>query len=157
MKHFLHPLFSADIEHFVLRNERTGATVAAALETAFDSQSRRTGLLGRDGLPPSGALIIAPCNSIHTGFMRFAIDVLFVRRDGTVARVSQRVKPWRIAMAFAAFATIELPAGAIRLSGTRPGDQLRVIPDRGFSSSISVAEDLQPGIAADCLLSNSNT
>ena len=55
--------------------------------------------------------------------MRFAIDVLFVSKDG---RVRSNLRPGRIAAAFRAFAVIELPVGAIERSGTRAGDQLEV-------------------------------
>ena len=65
-----------------LVDERTGTTVASAVEIADTSATRRRGLLGRDGLDPSAALIIVPCSSVHTFFMRFAIDVVFVDRGG---------------------------------------------------------------------------
>ena len=68
----------------VLRNDRTGQVVAATLEPAFDSASRKRGLLGRDGLPSGYALIIAPSNMVHTFFMRFNIDILIASRDGKV-------------------------------------------------------------------------
>ena len=45
-------------------------------------RDRRKGLLGRSGLEPASALIIAPCFSIHTMFMRFDIDAVFVDEDG---------------------------------------------------------------------------
>ena len=57
-------------------------------------------------------------------FMRFAIDVAFVSRDGRVLEVRAAVKPWRLA--WRAFAVIELPAGALARSDTRPGDLLQV-------------------------------
>jgi uncharacterized membrane protein (UPF0127 family) len=77
-------------------------------------------------LPEGSALIIAPCQAIHTFSMRFAIDVAFVAKDGLVLKVSQAVPPRRIAVALRAFAVIELPAGALEASDTRPGDRLQV-------------------------------
>ena len=112
---------------FTLVNRTTGRTVARDIETAFDSSSRRRGLLGRDGLAEGAALIIAPCNAIHMFFMRFAIDVAFVDRDGRVVSMRRALRPWRLAVAFRAFATIELPVGALDASGTRAGDELVVI------------------------------
>ena len=94
--------------------------------TAFDSKSRRTGLLGRDSLAEGSALIIAPSQAIHTFSMRFAIDVAFVSKDGRVLKVRQAVPPRRIAVALRAFAVIELPAGALERSDTKPGDQLQL-------------------------------
>jgi uncharacterized membrane protein (UPF0127 family) len=100
--------------------------VARTLLTAFDSKSRKKGLLGRDSLPEGSALIIAPCQAIHTFSMRFAIDVLFVAKDGRVLKVRQAVPARRIAVSLRAFAVVELPAGAIERSGTQAGDRLQV-------------------------------
>jgi uncharacterized protein len=126
MPSFLSPLLNMPGGRFGLRNERTGATLAGHLETAFDSASRNRGLLGRDGLDAGHALIIAPCSSIHTFFMRFTIDVLFVAKDGRVVKVRPHVRPWRMALAFRSFAVVELPAGAS--ADTRPGDRLELVP-----------------------------
>jgi uncharacterized membrane protein (UPF0127 family) len=72
-------------------------------------------------LDDGSALSIAPCHAIHTFFMRFAIDALFVSRDGRVLKVRGDVGPRRIAAAWRAFAVVELRAGAIERSGTRKG------------------------------------
>ncbi len=109
---------------YVLRNARTGTTLADRVELAVDSASRRRGLLGRDRLDAGHALAIAPCGSIHTFVMRFAIDVLFVRRDGRVVKCAHDVRPWRIALAFTAYAAIECPAGTLRQTRTEPGDRV---------------------------------
>jgi uncharacterized membrane protein (UPF0127 family) len=123
--HFLSPLVSAAAAgEFLLRHERTGQPIASVLETAFDAKSRNRGLLGRDGLASDAALILAPCASIHTFFMRFAIDVLFVRKDGTVAKVRERIVPMRAACALGGFAAIELVAGRVAIVGVRAGDRL---------------------------------
>ena len=90
----------------------TGAVLAETLHAAFDSQSRRRGLLGRASWPAGYGLVLAPCSSIHTAFMRFPIDAVFVHRDGRVAKVARAVPPWRIRVRLGAFAVIELPAGA---------------------------------------------
>jgi uncharacterized membrane protein (UPF0127 family) len=111
----------------VLRNRRTGTVVASTIEAALDSESRRKGLLGRDSLPEDHALVIAPSNAIHMFFMRFPIDVLFVKRNGEVARAVANVRPWRIAIALGGYAAIEMPVGAIERSGTRKGDILEFV------------------------------
>ena len=69
--------------------------------TAFDSASRRTGLLRHESLPAGTGIIIAPSNAIHTFFMRFAIDVAFVTKDGKVVKLRAAVPPWRMAGALA--------------------------------------------------------
>ena len=124
---FLHRCVEHDPRGLTLMNRRTGRALATGIETAFDSETRRRGLLGRDGLPEGAGLIIAPCNGIHMFFMRFAIDVAFVSRDGRVVSVRRGLKPWRIAMALRAFATIELPVGALDASGTTRGDDLEIV------------------------------
>jgi len=113
-----------------LQNVRSGRTVASHIELALDSRSRRRGLLGRDTLDRGAALIIAPCSSIHTLFMRFAIDVVFVARDGRVLKTYSTLVPWRIALSIGAFAVIELPAGTIAQADAKPGDTLQLVSMR---------------------------
>lgn len=122
-RHFLVPLLSGS-DCYVLRNERTGLSVATRLEIAADSAARRKGLLGRDGLDEGSALIIAPCNAVHTFFMRFTIDVAFVDREGRVVRGSRQLRPWTIGVGLGAWAAIETPAGTLLSTRTRPGDRL---------------------------------
>ena len=134
MKSFLSPLLrsgppraeSRGESQFALTNMRNNRIVARTLLTAFDSASRRKGLLDHDSLADGSAMIIAPTSAIHTFAMRFSIDVIFVSKDGRVIKVRPHVKPRRIAAAWRAFAVVELPAGAIERSDTRPGDQLQV-------------------------------
>lgn len=128
MKSFLSPLLRSSAAGFVLTNTRTNRVVAQTLFTAFDSASRRQGLLKHTSLPEDQALIIAPSNAIHTFWMRFAIDVAFVARDGRVVKVCSAVVPWRIAVAWRAYAVVEMSAGALSLSGTQRGDLLQVTP-----------------------------
>jgi uncharacterized membrane protein (UPF0127 family) len=124
---FLEPLLHTRETPWVFRNTRSGLVLAEKLETAFDSKTRRRGLLGRQGLDAGAALVIAPCNSIHTFFMKFAIDVVFVTRDGRVAKLYTALPPWRIGVSWRSFAVIELPAGAAGRADTRVGDNLEVV------------------------------
>src|SRR5262245_34642353 len=124
MTSFLSPLLRVGSIAHVLENVRTRRVIADQLLTAFDSSSRRQGLLGRDALPDGSALIIAPSNAVHTFFMRFPIDILFVRRDGRVVKVRSTVHPWRVTASLRAFAVIELPAGSLAQSNTTAGDSL---------------------------------
>ena len=100
--------------------------MAASLEPAFDSASRKRGLLGRDALPPGHALIIAPSNMVHTFFMRFPIDVVFAARDGRVLKVRVNVPARRLVGALRGFAVIEMAANEVPASGTSTGDRLVV-------------------------------
>jgi uncharacterized membrane protein (UPF0127 family) len=126
LKSFLSPLLRSRDASFALTNTRNNRIVARTLLTAFDSASRRQGLLKHDSLPEDTALIIAPSSAIHTFSMRFAIDVAFVSKDGRVLKVRSAVPPWRIAAAWSAFAVVELPAGALDRSDTRAGDILSI-------------------------------
>ena len=89
--------------------------------------SRLVGLLGRGSLPPGEALVIDPCSSVHTAFMRFPIDVLYVSRDGEVLKIAASMKPFRAsAMARARCYVIELPSGTAAGTNTAVGDQLEL-------------------------------
>src|SRR5262245_32921978 len=126
MKSFLDPLLRKGAPPLVLTNGRNNQIVASSLVPAFDSASRRRGLLKHDGLPEGSALVIAPTNAIHTFFMRFAIDVAFVSRDGRVVKVRTAMPAWRIAAAWRAFAVVELPPGALERAEVQIGDILRL-------------------------------
>lgn len=110
-----------------LHNTRTGAVVASRVELAVDSESRRRGLLGRDAFEEGSALVIAPCSAVHTFFMRFAIDVVFVARDGRVKKTYAAVPAGRMAFSAGAFAVIELPAGTLARSESARGDVLELV------------------------------
>ena len=82
------------------------------------------GLLGRSGLESGEGLLLRPASSVHTFFMRFAIDVVFLGRDGEVLKVAKRVPPWRTAAARGAKAVVELAAGEAGRRGIRVGERL---------------------------------
>jgi uncharacterized membrane protein (UPF0127 family) len=117
-------MLRGDSTAYLIENTRTRTVVAEHVLTAFDSAERRKGLLGRDSLAEGSALVIAPCNAVHTFFMRFPIDIAFVARNGRVVKTRSAVRPSRISFAVRAFAVIELPAGALARSSTAQGDLL---------------------------------
>ncbi len=125
---FLSPLLRNPDADYRLINGRNGRILAAEVLTAFDSESRRRGLLGVNGLQPGRALIIAPTNAIHTWFMRFDIDVAFVAKDGRVVKIRHRLKPWRMSGAIRGFAVVELTAGALAAADTSTNDFLSLVP-----------------------------
>ena len=109
-------------------SERLGTRVAVA-EVADTPVSRMVGLLGRRRLEPGTGLVLVPCRSVHTCFMHFAIDVAFLRRDGTVVRAAPELQPFRLASGGRdAWLALELPPGTLEATGTRPGDRLRCGP-----------------------------
>jgi hypothetical protein len=109
--------------------ERTGAVLCERLERADTWRARLVGLLGRDGLPPGDGLLLDPCNSVHTFFMRFPIDVAFLDDSGVVVALNHRLQPWRATRVhLRARTTLELPAGALGAGGVLVGDRLTEAP-----------------------------
>lgn len=107
---------------------KTKNTVLARDSLIADTLLQRIkGLLGRKDFHPGEALIIKPCNSIHTLFMRFPIDVLFVDTHNCVVGVFSWLKPFRITpIYFNAAYVIELPAGTVKSTLTEKGDKLKI-------------------------------
>jgi uncharacterized membrane protein (UPF0127 family) len=129
--HFLSPILS-NPGAWRLVEARTGRTLADRIETAFDSGTRRRGLLGRQTLPAGFALILAPCSAVHTFGMAMAIDVVFAARDGRVVKVRERMPPNRLTAAWRGFATLEFPAGAVAAAGgLSEGDLLSLVAGPG--------------------------
>lgn len=108
----------------LLINARTGTPLAESVELADTSAARRRGLLGRDGLPSGAALVLTPCNAVHTIGMRFAIDVAFVDGRGVVRRIVRELRPWRMAVSPFASMAIEFGGGELRRAALRVGDRL---------------------------------
>jgi uncharacterized protein len=126
MTSFLQPLLRQGAGRQQIINARNGNVVADQLMTAFDSATRRKGLLSQVSLPPSAAMIIAPTNAIHTFFMKFPIDIAFVSKSGRVLKIRSGVPAWRMTGSLRAFAVLELAAGSLDGSDTKVGDQLIV-------------------------------
>jgi uncharacterized protein len=87
---------------------------------------RARGLLGRPALRPGDGLLLQPAPSIHTAFVRFEFDAVFLDSTLRIVRVVERVRPWRIVSAQRAFSVLELAAGEITRRGAAVGDQIVV-------------------------------
>lgn len=124
--HLFKPLLTEPGRGYRLVNTSRGVVLATRIETAFESSSRRRGLLGRASLPRGTVLAIAPSNAVHTFKMQFPIDVVFVRRDGEVVKCVRHMGPRRIAAALRAFAVLEFATGSEEVAATQVGDQLAV-------------------------------
>jgi uncharacterized membrane protein (UPF0127 family) len=120
----LDPLLRKGAGECRLVNAQRGAVLASRIEPAFDARTRKKGLLGRESIPDDYALVIAPCNAVHTFFMRCEIDAVFVSRDGTVVKACRKLKPWRIAGSIKAFAVIEAAPGFVDRHQIAPGEVL---------------------------------
>lgn len=86
---------------------------------------RLRGLLGRTALPPYHALILQPCASVHTCFMKYPIDVIFLSVNGKVIHLQENMVPWRSSPIVRESSTVvELCVGGIRAGKVLPGDIL---------------------------------
>jgi len=109
-------------------NRTRGTILATRMETADTGAARNKGLLGRDRLAPGEGLWIVPCESVHTFFMRFPIDLVYLDRRKRIRKASNAVGPWRLSACFSAHSVIELPAGTIHATRTQRGDTLEFAP-----------------------------
>ncbi len=109
-------------------SETKGTVLADDVRLADGIWSRFWGLMGRKGLPDGAALLLKPSSSIHTAFMRFAIDVVFLDRSLRVVKVVPQMRPFRVAIAFGgAYSALELNAGAAAKAQVQTGDQLALV------------------------------
>lgn len=91
---------------------------------AESSLERMKGLLGRSELTSSEGFWIEPCNSVHTLFMRYPIDVLFLDRNGVVLKIMHELMPWKFSGGIRARVALELRQGSVRRLGLKPGERL---------------------------------
>jgi uncharacterized membrane protein (UPF0127 family) len=101
-----------------------GSVVCERCTVAHRMWPRMRGLLGKRGLDSGEGLLIRPAPSIHTFFMRFPIDVVFLSRQGEVLKVAERVPPWRARSCRRSYAVLELAAGEAGRRGIAVGDRL---------------------------------
>ncbi|MFJ2986295.1 DUF192 domain-containing protein [Collimonas sp. NPDC087041] len=89
--------------------------------------TRAVGLLSRRSLADNEALLIIPCPSIHTWFMRFSIDAVFLDKAGVVTHVVEKIGPWRFVYGKRAYSCLELSAGTARRLDFRVGQQFSAL------------------------------
>ncbi|HEX8969549.1 MAG TPA: glycosyltransferase 87 family protein [Chloroflexota bacterium] len=120
-----------------LRNATRGTTLADSVEAPAGRRGSLLGLMGRASLPVGHCLLLPGTRGVQTHFMRFAIDVIFYGRDGTVLDVVRGLQPWRFSSFLRqAAGALELPAGAA--DGTFPGDVLQLAEDDQEPQGLSV-------------------
>ncbi len=107
-----------------IRNATRDTVLATAADVADTSRARRTGLLKHTSLPKGEGLLIRPCESVHTFWMKFPIDVLYLSRKKKVLKIRHAMAPWRVSMCLIAHSVLELPAGTAAETGTVKGDEL---------------------------------
>lgn len=107
------------------RMDNTSRTLK--IEPAFNFFKRLIGLIGRRDLSEKCGFWIVPCSSVHTAFMRFNIDVVFVK-DQNVVKVVPNLPPWRMAICRGATSVVELSAGSIERMGIQKLDRFNWKP-----------------------------
>jgi uncharacterized protein len=107
-------------------NATRSTVMATRLEVASSGETRRKGLLGRDHLSSGEGLWIIPCESVHTFFMRFPIDLVYLDRRNRVKKVRSSVGAWRISACISAHSVLELPSGTVRATATERGDTIEM-------------------------------
>jgi uncharacterized membrane protein (UPF0127 family) len=107
---------------------RSDGAIACEQCTVADRMlSRMKGLLGRKDLPTGEGILIRPAPSIHTFFMRFPIDVVFLSRQGDVLKIAERVAPWRTRSCRHSYAVLELAAGEAGRRGLAVGERIDTV------------------------------
>lgn len=119
----------------------TAPSDALLVHEATRFRTRLLGLLALPRLRPGEALALQPCASVHTCFMRYAIDVVYLDADDTVIKVVPALAPWRISACRGARTTLELAAGEAARLQIKPGT---AITSRGHRSALAAAPPFNP-------------
>jgi uncharacterized membrane protein (UPF0127 family) len=117
---------SSDVR-MIARNLTRATELASKLEVAGSGPKRSKGLLGRKGLGPGEGMWIIPCESVHTFFMKFPLDLIYLDRKYRVRKARANVPAWRLSACLSAHSVLELPAGTILRTQTEPGDVLEIV------------------------------
>jgi len=128
VRHWFRPPPPAAREPLRVVNVTRGTVLATQLEPAHTAATRKKGLLGRDCFLPGEGLWIAPCESVHTFFMHFPIDLVYLDQKKRIRKVRSSVGPWRMSACFSAKSVLELPAGTISATRTECGDTVEMRP-----------------------------
>ena len=106
-----------------LRRE-DGRIVCERCVVADRAHRRFRGLLGRRRLTPGQGMVLRPAFAIHTHFMHFPIDVVFLDSDQVVVAIERNLRPWRTASFRGAREVVELAAGECDRRGLEVGDRV---------------------------------
>jgi len=109
-----------------VRNETRKTVLATGAVLADSGPTPRTGLLKHERLEPGEGLWIVPCEAVHTFFMKFPIDLVYLDKKKKVRKVRHAVPAWRLSGCLTAHSVLELPAGTISQTQTAVGDILTV-------------------------------
>lgn len=125
-------------------SDARGRVVADRCRVAATPAQRLRGLLGRPALRDGEGLLLSPCASVHTLFLRHPIEVVFLAADGAVLRVVPHLRPWRGASRRGARSVLELPPGTCARAGIGVGDRLAATPTAPARTRTSPARRPRP-------------
>lgn len=114
------------MKNYIIKRKQSGEVLLTAVPLAKSFYSRFRGLMGHTEKSFPMGLMIDRCNSIHTCFMRFPLDVYFLDQNNKVVRVVHQLKPWRLSpVVWSACRVLELPAG--KIPHLKQGEELEII------------------------------
>lgn len=109
-------------------NKTKNVSIAEDVRIANNPFTRMVGLLLDSYLPQNCGLVIEPGKQIHSFFMRFTFDALFIDKNGIVVHLIENMKPWGASkLVLKSRKVFELPAGTIEKTGTEVGDEIEFI------------------------------
>lgn len=107
-------------------NTASNTTLAENVIIADNFLSRLLGLMVKDELPKGHALLLFPCSCVHTFFMRFPIDAIFLDKNGQVIRIMRNIVPYKFGpWVRGAVKSLEFPANSSDVANTRVGDKIK--------------------------------
>ena len=111
----------------IARNVTKNTLLGDQIVLAHTRREINRGLLGREQLQTGEGMWLNPCGSVHTFWMKFAIDVVYLSRDMRALKIVHQMWPWNMSFApWSSHSTLELPIGTCRQTGTEVGDRLAI-------------------------------
>jgi len=112
------------VEYYQARIKGRDGVLLDRVGMATTLWERFRGLMLRPDLPREEGLLFPDCRSVHTCFMRFSIDLVYLAGDNEVVKIVECKKPWRLSACLGAHSVLEMAAGQCREAGLRVGDVL---------------------------------
>lgn len=97
--------------HGRLLDQNSGRCLVSRVLRTSSALERMRGLLGRSPLKRDEALLLIPCNAVHTFAMGYALDLIYLDRDWTIRKRVDNIAPWRLSACLGAGMVLEMPAG----------------------------------------------
>ncbi len=100
--------------------------IVPSLSEARSFKDRLVGLMFRRTMNTTEAIYFPNCRQVHTMFVRFPIDLIFINKDFSVVRIIHKMKPYRISpIVFNAYGVIEVTPGFIKKVKIKIGEKLK--------------------------------